>query len=126
SPSIKVTASPGKRSTVSMTTNTTPSSTGTARRRRRTRNVNIPRLRRASLLVDPGLREGQVVLDRVDVETLHGGTRGDDLLRRVDRDPHHLLADDVLHLAVELLPLGLVQAAPGLLHEGIHSRVRVA
>src|SRR5262245_7000992 len=98
---MSVTASPGKRSTVNMTTNTTPSSTGTARRRRRSTKVSIRRLR-ARLLVEPGLPEGQVVLDGVDGEALDVGARDDDLLGRVHRDPHHLLGQDVLHLAVEL------------------------
>src|SRR5207247_2610401 len=47
SPSISVTASPGSRSIVSMTTKTTPSRTGTASRRRRTTNVSIRRNRGA-------------------------------------------------------------------------------
>src|SRR5205823_7051680 len=127
SPSISVTASPGSRSIVSMTTNTTPSRTGTANRRRRTTNVSIRRAPHVtSSLLDPGLPERQVVLDGVDLEALHAGPRGDDLLRRVDRDPHHLLGDDVLHLGVELLALGLVQAAARLLDERIDPRVRVA
>src|SRR5687767_13391917 len=104
---MRVTASPGSRSTVSMTTKTTPSSTGTARRRRRATNVSIRRLRPVPLPVEPGLPEGQVVLDRVDGEALHAGARGDDLLGRVHGDPHHLPGEDVLHLAVELLALGL-------------------
>src|SRR5438552_9998927 len=125
SPSMRVTASPGSRSIVSMTTNTTPSSTGTARRRRRAAKLSIRRLRRARLLVDPGLPEAQVVLDRVDAEALDGGARDDDLLGRVDRDPHHLLGEDVLHLAIELLALGLVEAPARLLDEGVHLGVRV-
>src|SRR2546422_5130313 len=47
SPSISVTASPGSKSIVNMTTNTTPSRTGTASRRRRTTNVSIRRYRGA-------------------------------------------------------------------------------
>src|SRR5262249_26533295 len=79
-----------------------------------------------TLLLEPGLPERQVVLDGVDVETLHAGARDDDLLRRVDRDPHHFLADDVLHLAVELLALGLVEAAPRLLDQRVHPWIDVA
>src|SRR5258705_13640786 len=123
---MRVTASPGRRSIVSMTTNTTPSSPGTARRRRRTTKVTIRRLPRPRLLVQPGLPEGQVVLDGVDGEALHADAGDDDLLGRVDRDPHHLPGEDVLHLAVELLALGLVQAPARLLDEGVHPGVRVA
>src|SRR6185369_3523611 len=115
---------PGSRSTVSMTTNTTPSSTGTARRRRRTMKVSIRRLPDARLLVEPGLPEGEVVLYGVDVEALHVGACDDDLLRGVHGNPHHLLGEDVLHLAVELLALGLVEAAPRLLDERVDARVR--
>src|SRR5205814_6367083 len=106
---MSVTASPGSRSIVSITTKTTPSSTGTASRRRRTTNVSIRRNSRvpppgrgARLLLEPGLPERQVVLDGVDLEALDRRARRDDFLRRVDRDPHHLLGDDVLHFAVEL------------------------
>src|SRR5438874_906704 len=125
SPSISVTASPGSRSTVSMTTKTTPSSTGTARRRRRSVNVSIRRLPRAPLLVEPGLPEGQVVLDGVDAEALHRGARDDDLLGRVHRDPHHLFREDVLRLSVELLALGLVLAPARLLDERVEPRILV-
>src|SRR5215510_5943989 len=117
---MRVTASPGKRSIVNMTTKTTPSRTGTARRRRRSTKVSIRRLRRARLLVEPGLPEGQIVLDGVDGEALDAGARDDDLLRRVHRDPHHLLGQDVLHLAVELLALRLVVAAARLLDQRVH------
>src|SRR5262245_38620147 len=116
---MRVTASPGRRSIVNMTTKTTPSKTGTARRRRRRTKVNIRRPRRVRLLVEPGLPEGQVVLDGVNGEPLHSGAGDDDLLGRVHRDPHHLLGQDVLHLAVEFLALGLVEAAARLLHEGV-------
>src|SRR5882724_11003768 len=78
------------------------------------------------LLVEPGLPERQVVLDGVDVEAFHVRARGNDLLRRVDGDPHHLAREDVLHLAVELLALRLVQASPRLLDEGVDPRVGVA
>src|ERR1700682_3125107 len=98
---MRVTASPGSRSTVSMTTKTTPSSTGTARRKRRTTNVSIRRLQQGRLPVGPGLPEGQVVLDRVDAEALHAGARGNDLLGRVHGNPPHLPGEDVLHPAVE-------------------------
>src|ERR1700752_4286361 len=123
---MRGTGSPGRRSMVSITTNTTPSSTGTARRRRRRMNVSIRRLRRSRLLVDPGLRQRQVVLDGMDLESLDVGPRDDDLLRRVDRDPHHLLDEDVLHLAIELLALRLVEAPAGLLDQRVDLRVDVA
>src|SRR5437016_2143475 len=123
---MSVTASPGSRTIVSITTNTTPSRTGTASRRRRTTNVSMRRrLPRARLLLDPGLPEGQVVLDGVDLEALHAGAGDHDLLGRVDGNPHHLLGEDVLHLAVELLALGLVEAPARLLDEGVHLGVRV-
>src|SRR5262245_36694784 len=109
-----------------MTTKTTPSGTGTARRRRRTTNVSIRRLRQARLPVEPGLPEGQVVLDRVDVEALHASARDNDLLGRVHGNPHHLLGEDVLHLSVESFALRLVEAPARLLEEGVHLGVRVA
>ena len=64
SPSISVTASPGSKSIVSMTTNTTPSSTGTANNRRRTTNVSIredrgaPRVSRGAPTAGRGVRGG--------------------------------------------------------------------
>src|SRR5437899_12890043 len=141
---MSVTASPGRRSIVSMTTKITPSSTGTARRRRRVTNVSnqqawgaptwppippafgAPRgTRGAPLLVEPGLPERQVVLDRVDGEALHAGAADDDLLGRVDRNPHHLFGEDVLHLAVEFLALGLVEAPARLLDERVDAGVAV-
>src|SRR5216110_89428 len=122
---MRVTASPGSRSIVSMTTKTTPSSTGTARRRRRTTNVSIRRLRQPRLPVEPGLPEGQVVLDRVDAEALHAGARDNDLLGRVDGNPHRVPGEDVLHLAVEPFALRLVETAARLLDEAVHPGIRV-
>src|SRR5262249_9330400 len=135
-----------------MTTKTTPRRTGTASTRRRATKVSIrqnggprdgppyppafgaPRETRGtplcrgppSLSIQPGLPERQVVLDGMDGESLHARASDDDLLRRVDRDPHHFLGEDVLHLAVELLPLGLVEAATSLLDHRVHARIRVA
>src|SRR5262245_24865898 len=78
------------------------------------------------LFIEPGLPEGQVVLDGVHGEALHARARDDDLLRRVHRDPHHLLGQDVLHLAVELLAFRLVEAAARLLDQRVHAGIGVA
>src|SRR5262245_51247485 len=123
---MRVTASPGSRSMVSMTTTTTPSNTGRARRRRRSTKVSIRGPRPARLSLDRGLPEGQVVLDGVDGEALHVGAGDDDLLRRVHGDPHHLPGQDVLHLAVEFLAFGLVETAARLLDQGVDPWVDVA
>src|SRR5713226_6810961 len=120
---MRATASPGISSTVSMTTKTTPSSTGTASSRRRATNVSTAA---GALLVEPDLPEPEVVLHRVHREALHAGPGHHDLLRVVHRDPHHLPGEDVLDLAVELLALGLVEAPPRLLHERVHPRVGIA
>src|SRR5262249_53154484 len=125
SPSISWTASPGISWTVSITTNTTPSRTGTASSNRLMTNVSTTCVERR-LFVEPGLPEPEVVLDRMHAEALHGRARRDDLLRRVDGDPHHLLGEDVLHLPVELLALRLIQAPPRLLDERVDLRVHVA
>src|SRR5262245_30430859 len=102
-----------------MTTNTTLSSTGTARRRRRTTKVSIRRRLASRLFLHRGLPEGQVVLDGVNREAFHGGAGDDDLLRRVHGDLHYFPGQDVLHLAVELLAFGLVEAAARLFDQGV-------
>src|SRR5262245_27379153 len=79
-----------------------------------------PRAARESLLVDPGLPEAEVVLDRVDDVALDVGPGDHDLLGVVDRDPERLLREDVLYLAVDLLPLRLVQAPPARLQQLVH------
>src|SRR5215813_117123 len=131
---MSVTASPGISSIVSMTAKITPSSTGMASRRRRSANVSMAsrcggreaaaaasrRHRRSHslacrLLVDPGLPEAQVVFHGMHGEPLHRGAGHHDLLGVVDGHPHHLLHEDVLDLAVELLALRLVQTPPCLL-----------
>src|SRR6266496_108712 len=109
---------------VSMTTKTTPSRTGSASRMRRVTNVSIPPPPR--LLVEPGLPEAQVVLDRVHDEALDARARHHDLLGVVDRDPHRLAPDAVLDLGVEAVALALVHAPARLLHELVDARVRVA
>src|SRR5207245_1320303 len=116
SPSIMATASPGTSSRVSMTMKTTPSRTGTASSSRRSANVSDPATpSRGEGSTPPGGRRSP-----------YGGARGDDLHGVVDRDPDHLLRQEVLSLAVETLALALVQAAPRLLDERVDARVRVA
>src|ERR1700687_3570514 len=131
---MRATASPGMSSTVSITTNTTPSKTGTANSRRRAMKVSTSAARRPSrprhycqpLLVEPDLSEPEVVLDRMHRETLYARAGDDDLLGIVHGDPHHLPGEDVLRLGVELLALGLVHAPARLLDQGIHLGVGVA
>src|SRR4029079_9739390 len=100
---MRATASPGIRSTVSMTTNTTPSSTGTASSSRRATKVStaVPPV----LLVEPGLSQPEVVLDGVDGEALDPRPRHHDLLGVVDRDPHHLAGQDAMRLTALILAL---------------------
>src|ERR1700730_8402229 len=121
---MRATASPGISSTVSMTTKTTPSSTGTARSSRRATKVSTTTA--PVLLVEPDLPQPEVVFDRVHREALDPGPRHHDLLGVVDRDPHHLAGQDVLRFTILLLALGLVQVAPRQLDQRVDLRVRVA
>ena len=95
---------------------------GTARSSRRTMNVSMtvaPRRghgARGVYLSSQVFQRPRLYSTGWMMKPLTLGPGDDDLLGVVDRDPHHLLGEDVLDLAVELLALRLVQAAARLLH----------